>query len=250
MFSVLLLGDSLKEMDNFSDKSVDMIFSDIPYGTTRNSWDSIIDLNIMWQQFKRIIKPNGCIALWAQAPFSHVLAISNIEQYRYEWIIEKTRATGHLNANIAPMKAHENVLIFGNPEYNDNLETVQIFYRKAPIYNPQMTYNHSPVHKYTKHSSDGDCYGKTKIGLTGGGSTKRYPRDVLRFVWDRGLHPCQKPVEACEYFIKTYTNEGDTILDPFMGSGTTGVAAKHLGRKFIGIEKKEQYFEIARKRIG
>lgn len=137
-----------------------------------------------------------------------------------------------------PMKAHE---------------TVQIFYKKLPIYNPQMTDGHTPVHSYTKHTDDGSCYGKTKTGISGGGSTQRYPRDVLQFKWDTqksNLHPTQKPVEACEYFIRTYTNKNDIVLDSCMGSGTTGVAAKNLNRRFIGIEKEEKYFKIASERIN
>lgn len=230
-------GDCLELMKNIPDNSIDFIFTDLPYGTTQCPWDSVIDLQMLWKEYKRIIKKNGCIALWAQAPFDKVLACSNIPMFRYEWIIEKTRATGHLNAKKMPMKAHENVLIF---------------YDKLPTYNPQMTEGHTPVHSYTKHTDDGSCYGQTTNNRSGGGSTQRYPRDVLRFKWDTqksNLHPTQKPVEACKYFIETYTNPGDTVLDSCMGSGTTGVASKELGRKFIGIEKEEKYLEIAKERI-
>ena len=197
----------------------------------------MINLDELWIQYKRIIKKNGCVALWAQAPFSHVLALSNLNWFRYEWVIEKTKATGHLNAKKMPMKAHENVMIF---------------YDKLPVYNPQMTEGHSPVHNYTKHTDDGTCYGKTKLGISGGGSTQRYPRDVLTFKWDTqksSLHATQKPVEACEYFIKTYTNEEDVVLDSCMGSGTTGVAARNLNRRFIGIEKDPGIFKIAVERL-
>ena len=158
--------------------------------------------------------------------------------FRYEWIVEKTKATGHLNAKKMPMKSHENVLIF---------------YDKLPKYNPQMTTGHSPVHSYTKHTDDGSCYGKTKTGISGGGSTERYPRDVLKFSWDTqksALHPTQKPVALCEYFIRTYTDEGDTVLDNCMGSGTTGVACVNCNRNFIGIEKEESYFNIAQNRLA
>lgn len=243
-------GDCLEVMKDIPGSSVDMIFTDLPYQSTQNSWDCMLDLNLLWQQYKRIIKKNGCIALWAQAPFSHILAMSNIKQYRYEWIIEKTKATGHLNAKKMPMKAHENVVIFSDA---DNApETIQIFYDKLPIYNPQMTEGHTPVHSFTKHTDDGECYGNTKVGISGGGSTKRYPRDVLLFQWDTqktALHPTQKPLAACEYFIKTYTKEGDIVLDSCMGSNTTGLACKNLNRRYIGIEKDERYFEIAKERI-
>ena len=243
-------GDCLELMCSIPDKSVDMIFSDLPYATTKNSWDCMINLDELWKQYKRVIKANGCIALWAQAPFSHVLALSNIKQYRYEWVIEKTKGTGHLNAKKMPMKAHENVLIFSESE--ECPETVQIFYEKLPIYNPIMTNGHKPINKYTKHTTDGSCYGKTKVGINGGGSTQRYPRDVLMFKWDTqksSLHPCQKPVEACEYFIKTYTNKGDIVLDSTAGSMTTGIAAIKTNRKVICIEKDKEIFEIGKNRI-
>lgn len=230
-------GDCLELMKQIPAGSIDMIWSDLPYQSTQNHWDYMINLDKMWEQYHRIIKGNGCIALWGQAPFSHILAMSNLKNFRYEWVIEKTKATGHLNAKKMPMKAHENVLIF---------------YRKLPTYNPQMTEGHTPVHSYTKHTTDGSCYGETKIGISGGGSTQRYPRDILQFKWDTqksSLHQTQKPVEACEYFIKTYTNKGDIVLDSCMGSGTTGVAALNLERKFIGIELDEKFFEIAKERI-
>ena len=156
-------GDCLELMKDIPDKSVDMIFTDLPYSTTQNSWDCMINLDELWKQYKRIIKKNGCIALWAQAPFSHVLALSNLSQYRYEWIIEKTKATGHLNAKKMPMKAHENVMVFA--DLDESPETLQIFYDKLPTYNPQMTEGHTPVHSYTKHTTDGSCYGETKIGI-------------------------------------------------------------------------------------
>ena len=249
--ATLLQGDCLELLPTIPAHSVDMIFTDLPYNTTQNSWDCLINLDELWKQYKRIIKKNGCIALWAQAPFSHVLALSNLSQYRYEWIIEKTKATGHLNSKKMPMKAHENVMIFADME--ESPETLQIFYGKLPTYNPQKTEGHAPVHSYTKHTTDGGCYGATKTGISGGGSTQRYPRDVLQFKWDTqksSLHPCQKPLEACEYFIKTYTNEANLVLDSCMGSNTTGLACKNLNRNYIGMEKDPHIFEIAKRRIG
>lgn len=242
--------DCLEGMKLIDDKSIDMIFTDLPYHTTQAHWDCEIDLQELWKQYKRIIKDNGVIALWAQAPFSHILALSNIEDYRYEWTIEKTKATGHLNAKKMPMKAHENVLIFGNEE--EALETVQIFYRKLPTYNPQMTDGHAPVHSYTKHTTDGELYGKTKIGISGGGSTQRYPRDVLTFAWDTQkskLHSCQKPIASCKYFIETYTTPEMTVLDSCVGSGTTSVACIETNRNFIGFEKDKKSFDVAEERI-
>lgn len=229
--------DCLDMMQKINDKSIDMIYTDLPYNTTHCSWDCEIDLTTLWEQYKRIIKDNGCIALWAQAPFSHKLACSNLSQYKYEWVIEKTKATGHLNAKKMPMKAHENILIF---------------YKKLPTYHPQMTEGHTPVHSYTKHTTDGDCYGKTKIGISGGGSTLRYPRDILKFSWDTqksSLHTTQKPVEACEYFIKTYSNPGDIILDSCAGSCTTAIAAINTNRNYICIEKDTDIYNIGKNRV-
>ena len=234
----LYFGDCLEVMQELPDQSIDMIFTDLPYQTTRNHWDVMIDLNELWKQYKRLVKPHGCIALWAQAPFSHILAASNPSMYRYEWVIEKTKATGHLNAKRMPMKSHE---------------TIQIFYKKLPTYHPQMTSGHPPVHSYIKHTDDGSCYGRTRTGISGGGSTLRYPRDVLHFAWDTqksSLHPTQKPVAACEYMIRTYTDEGDTVPDSCMGSGTTGKACQSTGRNFIGIEKDELIFTAAQERLA
>ena len=229
--------DCLEGMKKIDDKSVDFIFTDLPFSTTQNSWDVLIPFEPLWEQYERIIKDDGCIALWAQSPFDKRLACSNEKLYRYEWIIEKTKATGHLNAKKMPMKAHENVLIF---------------YKKLPTYNPQMTEGHTPVHSYTKHTTDGNCYGVTKTGISGGGSTQRYPRDVLQFKWDTqksSLHQCQKPIEACEYFIKTYTNPGDIVFDPCAGSGSHLLVARENNRKWLGMELTDTYFKIANERM-
>lgn len=230
-------GDCLKLMNDIPDKSIDMILCDLPYGTTQNKWDSIIPLDKLWEQYCRVIKDNGAIVLFAQTPFDKVLGCSNLKMLKYEWIWEKTSATGHLNAKKMPMKAHENILVF---------------YKKLPTYNPQKTTGHTPVHSYTKHQDDGSNYGKTLIGISGGGSTERYPRSVQVFKTDKqkeALHPTQKPVDLLEYLIKTYTNEGETVLDNTMGSGSTGVAAVRTNRNFVGIELDDTYFEIANKRI-
>lgn len=246
----LWCGDCLELMNNIPDKSIDMIFTDLPYNTTQNHWDCMIDLDELWSQYKRIIKKNGCIALWAQAPFSHILAVSNVDWYRYEWVIEKTKGTGHLNSHKMPMKTHENIMIFA--DLDDSPETLQIFYKELPTYNPQMTEGHNPVHSYTKHGTDGSCYGKTRIGISGGGSTKRYPRDVLLFQWDTqksSLHATQKPVAACKYFIETYTNSEEIVLDSCAGSMTTAIAALDTGRKVICIENDEKIFNVGKNRV-
>lgn len=216
--------DCLIGMKDIDDKSIDLILCDLPYGTTRNKWDSVISLEKLWEQYCRIIKDDGAIVLFAQTPFDKVLGSSNLKMLKYEWIWEKTTATGHLNAKKMPMKAHENILVF---------------YKKLPTYNPQKTKGHTPVHSYTKYQDDGSNYGKTKIGISGGGSTERYPRSVLQFSTDKqkcALHPTQKPVALLEYLIKTYSNEGDVILDNCIGSGSTAVACIHTNRNFIGMD--------------
>lgn len=236
----LLCGDCVELMKEIPDKSIDMVFCDLPYGTTaRNKWDKVIPLDLLWEQYGRIVKDDGVIALWSQMPFTAMLAASNMKLFRYEWIIEKTNATGFLNANRMPMKAHENVLIF---------------YKKPPVYHPQMTHGHErkiSTAEHKRNSKKSMDYGEYEP--TTYDSTDRYPRDVLTFSWDKQksrLHPTQKPVAACEYFIATYTDKGDTVLDNCMGSGSTGVAAVNTGRNFIGIEIDEKYFEVAKQRIN
>ena len=231
-------GDCLIEMDKIADKSIDMILTDLPYGTTQNKWDSIIPLEPLWQQYNRIIKDNGAIVLTAQTPFDKVLGVSNLKNLRYEWIWEKDKGTGHLNAKKMPMKAHENILIF---------------YKKLPVYNPQKTKGHKPTNKNGKSKKQSTNYGKYEQ-LKTGGSTERYPRSVQKFNVANSahgiVHPTQKPVELLEYLIKTYTQEGETVLDSTMGSGSTGVACVNTNRKFIGIELNKEYFKIAKQRIS
>jgi len=237
MKNMLLKGDCLEELHYVDANSVDLIIADLPYNTTNCIWDSMIDMNELWVHYQAVRKPTAAVLLFSQVPFNIVLGSSNLEELRYEWIWEKTTATGHLNANRMPMKAHENILVF---------------YDRLPTYNPQKTTGHSPVNSYTKHQDDGEIYGKTQSGLSGGGSTERYPRDVLVFPTDKqklALHPTQKPVKLLEYLIETYSNEGDVVLDNTFGSGTTGVAAANTGRKFIGIEQDENYFKIGAERI-
>lgn len=230
-------GDCLELMRELPNGSIDMILCDLPYGTTRNKWDSVIPFAPLWEQYERIIKENGAILLFSQMPFTAELVKSNEKLFRYEWIVEKTKATGHLNSKKMPLKAHENILVF---------------YKKQPTYNPQMTNGHRPTNFYTKHTSDGSCYGKTLTGVRGGGNTTRFPRDVLQFKWDTqksSLHPTQKPVALCEYLIKTYSNEGEIILDSCMGSGSTCVACVNTNRHYIGFELDEHYFDIACQRL-
>lgn len=233
----LMHGDCLELMKTIPDGSIDLILADIPYGTTQCKWDSVLDLSEMWKHLKRIVKPNSAILLFAQLPFDKVLASSNMRMLKYEWIWEKTAATGHLNAKKMPMKAHENILVF---------------YNKLPDYYPIKTTGH--VRKSAtadKGKLKSEIYG-SENGITIYDSTERYPRSVLKFSSDKqtsNLHPTQKPVALLEYLIKTYTQESETVLDFTMGSGSTGVACVNTNRSFIGIELDEHYFNIAKKRI-
>ena len=228
----LLHGDCLELMKDIPDKSVDMILCDLPYGTTRNKWDKSIDLSVLWDNYKRIIKSGGVIALFSQMPFSAELVNSNRKQFRYEWIWEKSQGTGHLNANRMPLKIHENILIF---------------YDKLGIYNPQYSEGKAYTAKQSTHSSN---YGKQKDDIITVNDGFRYPTDIIKFGKDaHKIHPTQKPVPLLEYLIKTYTNEGETVLDNCMGSGSTGVACINTNRDFIGIELDDNYFDIAKKRI-
>ena len=226
----LLNGDCLELMKDIPDGSIDMILCDLPYGTTRNKWDCVIEYELLWEQYERIIKENGAICLFEQAPFDKTLTCSNLTLFRYEWIWVKQQGTGHLNAKKMPMKAHENVLVF---------------YKKLPTYNPQMREGKPYVCKSGRGSTN---YREQKSVVTEN-SGFRYPLDVLSFQSDKGLHPTQKPVALLEYLIKTYTNDGETVLDNCMGSGSTGVACIHTNRNFIGIELDKHYFSIATNRL-
>lgn len=239
----LMQGDCLELMKNIPDGSIDMILCDLPYGTTRNKWDSVIPLSPLWEQYKRIIKRNGAVVLFAQTPFDKVLGASNLNMLKYEWIWEKAMATGRLNCNFAPLKAHENILVFS--------KSAACYVKSKDMamkYNPQFSTGKPYVCKTGNASSNYDLKWQRQVVTQNTGY--RYPKDVLRFSHDNiKLHPTQKPVSLLEYMIKTYTNEGDTVLDNCMGSGSTGVACVNTDRNFIGIELDEHYFGIAKKRI-
>lgn len=230
--------DCLVGMNDIPDKSIDMILCDLPYETTKNKWDLIIPLDELWTHYNRIIKDNGAIVLTAQTPFDKVLGVSNLKMLKYEWIWEKTSATGHLNAKKMPMKAHENILVF---------------YKKLPTYNPQKTTGHErkvSTAKHKRNSKNSSNYGESSA--TTYDSTERYPRSVQLFSTDKqksSLHPTQKPVALFEYLIRTYTNEGDLVLDNCMGSGTTAVACMNTNRNYIGFELDKDYYELANERI-
>jgi site-specific DNA-methyltransferase (adenine-specific) len=231
----LHLGDCLDILPTLADNSVDMVLVDLPYGTTACKWDSTIPLDKLWEQYNRICKEDGAMVFTASQPFTTILAVSNIENFRYEWIWEKSQGTNPMNAKVMPLKSHENILVF---------------YRKKPVYNPQMWYS-TPYSGFSSNTSKiGEVYGEAKSKHRDNPEGSRYPKTVLKFKQEKGLHPTQKPVGLMEYLIKTYTNEGDIVLDNTMGSGTSGVACVNTDRDFIGIEMDETYFNIAKNRIN
>lgn len=225
-------NDCLKILPTLPDHSVDMVLADLPFGTTKNQWDHIIPMDQLWEQYKRLLKVGGVVALFGDEPFSSKLRLSNPKWYRYDWYWTKNNATGFLNANRMPLK---------------RVETISIFYPKLPLYNPQKEIGYKPYTSMTGFKTKN--YGKFKsIKTVNDGS--RYPTNVLTFnKVSKTIHPTQKPVDLLEYLIKTYTNEGMTVLDNVMGSGSTGVACKNLNRNFIGIEKDPDYFKLAKERL-
>ena len=230
-------GDCLNLMCEIPDKSIDMILCDLPYGTTQNKWDSVIPFDLLWCQYRRIIKDNGAICLFGQGLFTASLICSNKPMYRYDLIWEKTKAGGFLNARRMPLQAHENI---------------SVFYKKLPTYNPQMEMG-KPYIKKAVTNGDGKNYGKfDRVGEVAVNEGTRFPRSVIKISNDnhKSLHPTQKPIELLEWLIYTYTNENETVLDNCMGSGSTGVACVNTNRKFIGIELDNTYFEIAKDRIN
>lgn len=235
----LMNGDCLERMKEIPEGSVDMVLTDPPYGTTACKWDSVIPLEPMWEQLKRVIKPNGAIVMTASQPFTSKLVMSNPDWFKYEWIWEKDGGSNFATVKYQPMKEHESVLIFGKGRTTYN----QIKQERIGSRRGKKT--------TTIDSGRSDSvYGTQDGGKRFKVSELRCPRSIQRFNRERGLHPTQKPVALMEYLIKTYTNEGDTVLDFTMGSGTTGVACKNSNRKFIGIELDERYFNIARERIA
>lgn len=224
--------DCLLGMTHIPDGAIDAIICDLPYGTTKNKWDSIIPLDQLWQLYKRIIKKGGPIVLFAQCPFDKILGCSNLDWLKYEWIWEKEMGTGFLNAKNAPMKNHENILVF---------------YDKQPTYNPVMRKGEPYKCKQGCGSTNYNNKDKNIVTVNEG---ERYPLTIIKFDRDSdAFHPTQKPVDLLRYLIRTYSNEGDTILDNCMGSGTTAVACIKEKRHFIGFELNTQYYDKACQRI-
>lgn len=246
----LLNGDCLELMKNIADKSVDMILCDLPYGTTAFKWDSVIPFDKLWEQYNRIIKDNGAVVLFGTEPFSSALRMSNIENYRYDWIWKKQRPSNFQLMNFQCGRVTENISVFSKAK------ACFVANKNNMVYYPQKT----PREKPRKSKVDTICGDKennilhTYIG-NGGDKTKTYteklPVNVLEFnTVEKKVHPSQKPVDLLKYLIQTYTIEGETVLDNCMGSGSTGVACKMLNRNFIGIEKDSKYFKIAEARIA
>jgi len=230
----LWLGDCLELMKKIPDKSIDLILTDPPYGVSASKWDKIVDFNLLWNQFNRIVKNSNTICIFGSQPFTTKLIFSNIEEFKYCWYWIKNQGTNFFHAKRMPIRKIEEVCVFGNGRYY-----------------PQITDGHVPTNSAFGCSNGEVYYGNNKRNYIGG-KTTRFPSNILEFKcvdnYSR-MHPNQKPLSLCEYFIKTYTLEDQIILDPFTGSGTTCLAAKNLNRQFIGIEKEEKYFNIAEKRI-
>ena len=234
----LLQGDCLELMNDIPDRSIDMVLCDLPYETTKNRWDKTIPFEDLWKMYDRVIKENSAIILFGQGMFTANLMMSNQTMWRYNLIWYKSQPSGFLNANRMPLRVHEDICVF---------------YKKMPTYNPQKTSGHTRKVSSAKHKVG--CKITTNYGqhhLQSYDSTERYPVSIVNFPKDTqktSLHPTQKPVALLEYLIKTYTNDGDVVLDNCMGSGSTGIACINSDRRFIGMELDEKYFEIAKARI-
>jgi len=240
----LRLGDCLEVMKTIEDNSIDAVICDPPYGTTACKWDSVIPFEPMWEQLNRIIKPNGAIVLFGSEPFSSALRMSNIKNYKYDWIWDKVNGSNFANAKRQPLRQNENI---------------SLFYKKQCIYNPIMVERDEKNIRHTKRKNgvgNDEIYGLSKNVDFDGSRKYGYPKNIITYNKkskelhpSKIVHPTQKPVELMEYLIKTYTNENETVLDFTMGSGSTGVACVNTNRNFIGIELDETYFNIAKKRI-
>lgn len=236
----LMFGDCLKRMKEIPDKSIDMILCDLPYGTTACNWDTVIPFDKLWEQYNRIIKPKHCIALFGSEPFSSYLRMSNITQFKYDWVWKKNAGSNFATVKYQPMKEHEQISIFNASSYYPQMQE-RAENGKAMI--------RSGIN--SKASLGSDVYSGANKGYNNSKQDPimRVPSSVQYFNRERGLHPTQKPVALCEYLIKTYTLEGETVLDNCMGSGSTGVACTNTKRNFIGIELEEDYFQVAHDRI-
>lgn len=228
-------ADCLLRLPDVPSNTVDLVFADLPYGRTQNDWDKLIPMDKLWTELGRVCKPAAPMIFTAMQPFAAMLVCSKLEWFRYEIVWKKNKSRGFLNANKQPLRIHE---------------TIQVFYREQPDYVPQMTFGHKPVHSYIKHTSDGTNYGKTKRGISGGGSTSRYPTSVLEIPVvnnrdQKRVNSTQKPEELAAWFIRTYTKPGDLVLDPTIGSGSTMAAAKRSCRRHLGFDTDPKQVESA-----
>lgn len=242
----LMQGDCLERMKEIPDGSVDMVLADPPYGTTACKWDVIIPLEPMWEQLKRIIKPNGAICLFSAQPFTSVLVVSNLPMYKYNWFWRKNRKGGFINAKLKPLKVIEEVCVFSKGKTSNGNKNNMKYYPQGLVQCDKVTSIRAKNTKENSYARPSNNNKQIRQSYT------NYPIELLEFDGVHNvtqIHPTQKPVALMEYLIKTYTKEGDTVLDFAAGSGTTGVTCANTGRKFIGIELDEKYFEIASSRI-
>ena len=226
--------DCLDGMKRIPDKSVDMILCDLPYGLTASKWDTVIPSELLWEQYERVIKDNGAIVLFGNEPFSSHLRMSNIKNYRYDWKWDKVRGSNFATVNRRPFNSFEDIMVF---------------YKKQPTYNPQF-WQGKPYEQKQGYVGEGKQTGLSRKEVVTKSDGRRYPLSIIRFSKENGLHPTQKPIPLFEYLIKTYTNEGETVLDNCMGSGTTAIACMNTERNFIGFELDKTYYETASKRIS
>lgn len=245
----LINDDCLKVMKNIPDESIDMILCDLPYEKTAHKWDKTIPFDKLWEEYKRIIKEDSVIILFGMEPFSSKLRLSNIEMYRYDWIWEKDIATGFLNSNYKPLNKTENIIVFSKGNVG-SLSKNKIRYFPQGLISVNKTKRNNPNSKWRKNKGYNSMNNKLNSNSEFIQKYTGYPNNILKYKRDKeSLHPTQKPVALLEYLIKTYTKEGEIVLDNCMGSGSTGVACKNTNRDFIGIELDEKYYEIAKKRI-
>ena len=226
--------DCLEGMKRIPDGSVDMILCDLPYGLTASKWDAVIPNDLLWEQYERVIKENGAIVLFGNEPFSSHLRMSNIKSYRYDWKWDKVRGANFATVNRRPFNSFEDIMVF---------------YKKQPTYNPQFLQG-KPYEQKQGYVGEGKQTGLSRKEVVTKSDGRRYPLSIIRFSKENGLHPTQKPVPLLEYLIKTYTNEGETVLDNCMGSGTTAIACMNTNRNYIGFELDEDYHKLSEKRIS
>lgn len=238
----ILLGDCLELMTQLPDQSVDMILCDLPYGTTEAKWDSILPLDLLWENYKRVLKINGVVVLTSTEPFTSILNVSNLKWFKYDFIWNKLNATGHLNAKARPLKQHENISVFSNGSATST--SLKMTYNPQGLFDVDIDKINFETETTGKRQSrsKGKKWKQTKSG---------YPKSILTFAYDKDkLHPTQKPIALFEYLIRTYSNEGELVLDNTAGSGTTAIACLNTNRQFIVMEKEQKYYDIILKRVA